>query len=167
MRGSRRWNKTYAGRRTIDGLVVTVDGKRLDEHYDVQRPSACRWRAQPPRGRPWRRRGPNWHAGAHTAAGRPPSGSACTRAVLLHRGRERRVRRRMELVNALRAHLAECGVIAPQGLRNVSKLIAVIRDQSDTRLPVVARQVTSEPATWRSMFFRCTGSMQRRDSSAR
>lgn len=29
--------KTYAGQRTIDGLVVTVDGKRLDEHYDVKR----------------------------------------------------------------------------------------------------------------------------------
>jgi hypothetical protein len=29
--------KTYEGRRTIDGLVVTVDGKRLDERYDVKR----------------------------------------------------------------------------------------------------------------------------------
>jgi hypothetical protein len=28
--------KTYAGRRTIDGLVVTVDGRRLDEHYEVR-----------------------------------------------------------------------------------------------------------------------------------
>ena len=26
----------YEGRRTIDGLVVTVDGKRLDEHYEVK-----------------------------------------------------------------------------------------------------------------------------------
>ena len=29
--------KTYQGRRTIDGLVVTVDGKPLDEHYEVKR----------------------------------------------------------------------------------------------------------------------------------
>jgi len=29
--------KTYEGKRTIDGLVVTVDGKRLSEHYDVKR----------------------------------------------------------------------------------------------------------------------------------
>jgi len=29
--------KTYEGRRTIDGLVVTVDGQRLDEHYEVKR----------------------------------------------------------------------------------------------------------------------------------
>jgi hypothetical protein len=27
----------YEGRRTIDGLVVTVDGKRLDEHYEIER----------------------------------------------------------------------------------------------------------------------------------
>lgn len=29
--------KTYEGKRTIDGLRVTVDGKPLDEHYDVKR----------------------------------------------------------------------------------------------------------------------------------
>jgi hypothetical protein len=28
--------KTYEGRRTIDGLVVTVDGKPLPEHYEVE-----------------------------------------------------------------------------------------------------------------------------------
>jgi hypothetical protein len=28
---------TFEGRRTIDGLVVTVDGRRLDEHYGVRR----------------------------------------------------------------------------------------------------------------------------------
>src|SRR6516164_9349213 len=27
----------YEGRRTIDGLVVTADGKRLDEHYEIKR----------------------------------------------------------------------------------------------------------------------------------
>jgi len=29
--------KTYEGRRTIDGLVVTVDGAPLSEHYEVKR----------------------------------------------------------------------------------------------------------------------------------
>ena len=62
-------------------------------------------------------------------------------AVLLHRGRERLVRQRTMLVNALRAHLAEFGVIAPQGLRNVGRLIAIIRDDDDARLPGLARQV--------------------------
>ena len=62
-------------------------------------------------------------------------------AVLLHRGRERLVRQRTGLVNALRGHLAEFGVIAPQGLRNVGDLIAIVRADGDTRLPDVARQV--------------------------
>jgi hypothetical protein len=29
--------KTYEGKRTIDGLVVTVDGEPLGEHYEVKR----------------------------------------------------------------------------------------------------------------------------------
>jgi transposase len=62
-------------------------------------------------------------------------------AVLLHRGRERLVRQRTGLVNALRGHLAEFGVIAPQGLRNVGKLIDIVRDEGDARLPDLARQV--------------------------
>ena len=28
---------TYEGKRTIDGLVVTADGKKLDEHYEIKR----------------------------------------------------------------------------------------------------------------------------------
>src|SRR5438067_5463811 len=41
----------------------------------------------------------------------------------------------------MRGHLAEFGVIAPQGLRNVGKLIAIVRDQTDARVPDLARQV--------------------------
>jgi hypothetical protein len=29
--------RTYEGKRTMDGLVVTVDGKPLGEHYDIKR----------------------------------------------------------------------------------------------------------------------------------
>jgi hypothetical protein len=29
--------KTYEGKRSIDGLVVTVDGRPLPEHYDVRK----------------------------------------------------------------------------------------------------------------------------------
>jgi transposase len=68
-------------------------------------------------------------------------------ALLVHRGRERLVRQRTALVNALRAHLAEFGVIAPLGLRNVARLIAVVRDESDARLPDLARQVLEVLAT--------------------
>jgi transposase len=62
-------------------------------------------------------------------------------ALLLHRGRERLVHQRTTLVNALRGHLAEFGMIAPVGLHNVSGLIAIVRDEGDARLPDVARQV--------------------------
>ena len=68
-------------------------------------------------------------------------------ALLLHRGRERLVRQRTALVNALRGHLAEFGIIAPQGLRKVAGLIAVVRDASDQRLPELARQVLQVLAT--------------------
>jgi transposase len=62
-------------------------------------------------------------------------------AQLLHRGREQLVRQRTMLVNALRAHLAEFGLVAAQGLRNVGELIAIVRDNDDTRVPDMARQV--------------------------
>jgi len=68
-------------------------------------------------------------------------------ALLVHRGRERLVRQRTAVVNALRAHLAEFGVIAPLGLRNIARLIAVVRDESDARLPALARQVLEVLAT--------------------
>src|SRR5262250_2881344 len=62
-------------------------------------------------------------------------------AGLLHRAREQLVRQRTMLVNSLRAHLAEFGIVAAQGLRNVAQLIAIVRDDDDLRLPDVARQV--------------------------
>jgi transposase len=62
-------------------------------------------------------------------------------ALLLHRGRERLVRLRTAVANALRAHLAEFGVTAPLGLRNLAGLIAIVRDETDARLPELARTV--------------------------
>src|SRR5256885_7749643 len=61
--------------------------------------------------------------------------------ALLHRGREQLVRQRTMLVNALRAHLAEFGLVAAQGLRNVSELIAIVRNHDDRRVPDMAREV--------------------------
>ena len=56
-----------------------------------------------------------------------PVKSAEQQAVLMmHRARELLVRQRTMLINALRAHLAEFGVIAPQGLRHVEQLVAAI-----------------------------------------
>jgi hypothetical protein len=69
-------------------------------------------------------------------------------ASLLHsfapksRFREQLVRQRTMLVNALRAHLAEFGIVAAQGLRNVGQLIAVVRDDDNTAFGRAARRRT-------------------------
>ncbi|PPQ13678.1 IS110 family transposase, partial [Bradyrhizobium sp. AC87j1] len=44
-----------------------------------------------------------------------------------------------QAVNALRAHLAELGIIATAGLAKVEALVAIIRDETDARLPAAAR----------------------------
>ena len=60
--------------------------------------------------------------------------------LMLHRARALLIRQRTMLVNALRAHMAEFGVIAPQGLRNVEQLIEAIAD-ARTALPELARSI--------------------------
>jgi transposase len=59
--------------------------------------------------------------------------------LVLHRTRELLVRQRTMLVNAIRAHMAEFGIVAPTGVPQVKKLLAVIADQDDVRLPSIAR----------------------------
>src|SRR6185369_16330462 len=41
--------------------------------------------------------------------------------------------------NALRAHLAELGLVAAQGNAGVNELGAIVTDEQDTRLPIDAR----------------------------
>ena len=45
------------------------------------------------------------------------------------------------LVNALRGHLAEFGLIEAQGLHKVARLVAIVVDEMDGRVPEMARQV--------------------------
>ena len=59
--------------------------------------------------------------------------------LMLHRTRELLVRQRTMLVNAIRAHMAEFGIVAPVGIPRVKELLAVIADPADDRLPPVAR----------------------------
>ena len=59
--------------------------------------------------------------------------------LMLHRSRELLVRQRTMLINALRGHCAEFGVIAAQGATKVEALVALIDDAGDARLPSVAR----------------------------
>ncbi len=59
--------------------------------------------------------------------------------LMVHRARDLLVRQRTMLVNALRAHLAELGIVAAQGIARTAALIAVVSDQSDARVPPLAR----------------------------
>jgi len=59
--------------------------------------------------------------------------------LMLHRTRELLVRQRTMLVNAMRAHMAEFGIVAPVGVPQVKKLLGIIADAHDARLPTVAR----------------------------
>jgi transposase len=71
-----------------------------------------------------------------------PVKSAEQQAVLMmHRARELLVRQRTMLVNALRAHLAEFGIVAAQGIHRVDDLVAIVADEADTRVPAIARPV--------------------------
>ncbi len=60
--------------------------------------------------------------------------------LMLHRARNLLVRQRTMLVNALRAHMAEFGIIAPQGLRHVEMLTKAIAHEQE-RLPELARSI--------------------------
>ncbi len=59
--------------------------------------------------------------------------------LMLHRTRELLVRQRTMLVNAIRAHMAEFGIVARVGLPQVKELLAIIADPDDARLPPLAR----------------------------
>ncbi len=59
--------------------------------------------------------------------------------LMLHRTRELLVRQRTMLVNAIRAHMAEFGIVAPVGVPQVKKLLRIIADTDDARLPSLAR----------------------------
>jgi transposase len=59
--------------------------------------------------------------------------------LVLHRARHLLIRQQTSVINALRAHLAEFGIVAPVGRRGVEELLGIVADASDERLPEVAR----------------------------
>jgi transposase len=60
-------------------------------------------------------------------------------ALLHHKTRELLVAQRTQLINALRGHLAEIGVIAAQGLKNARELAGVIKAEGDETIPACVR----------------------------
>jgi transposase len=79
------------------------------------------------------------------ALGRPTMRFAAVKSadqqsvLMLHRSRELLVRQRTMLINALRGHCGEFGLVAAQGAGKVAALIEVIENPDDSRLPALAR----------------------------
>src|SRR5256885_1074413 len=59
--------------------------------------------------------------------------------LMLHRTRHLFIRQQTAVINAIRAHLAEFGIVAPVGRNGVEELLRVVADPGDKRLPEVAR----------------------------
>ena len=59
--------------------------------------------------------------------------------LMLHRVRDLLLRQRTQVINALRAHLAELGIVAAQGREGIKELLKIIANEEDARLPVDAQ----------------------------
>ena len=55
--------------------------------------------------------------------------------LMQHRTRDLLMRQPTQLINALRAHLAELGIVAAQGNAGLKKLLKIIAGERDARLP--------------------------------
>src|SRR4249919_968505 len=60
--------------------------------------------------------------------------------LMLHRTRHLFIRQQTAVINAIRAHLAEFGIVAPVGRNGVEELLDVVADPNDDRVPEVARE---------------------------
>src|SRR5438034_2383202 len=69
-------------------------------------------------------------------ATKTPEQQSC---LTLHRTRHLLIRQQTSVINAIRAHLAEFGIVAPVGRNGVEQLLGVVADANDKRLPEVAR----------------------------
>ena len=59
--------------------------------------------------------------------------------LMLHRTRHLFIRQQTAVINAIRAHLAEFGIVAPVGRNGVEQLLDVVANPSDKRVPEIAR----------------------------
>ena len=69
-------------------------------------------------------------------ATKTPEQQSC---LMLHRTRHLFIRQQTSVINVIRAHLAELGIVAPVGRKGVEELLDVVADASDKRVPEVAR----------------------------
>jgi transposase len=59
--------------------------------------------------------------------------------LMLHRTRQLFIRQQTSVINAIRAHMAEFGIVAAVGRKGVEQLLAIATDASDQRVPELAR----------------------------
>jgi transposase len=59
--------------------------------------------------------------------------------LMQHRARDLLMHQRTQLINAMRSHLAELGIIAPQGREGIKELLAIIANDDNRDLPNDAR----------------------------
>jgi len=59
--------------------------------------------------------------------------------LMLHRTRHLLIRQQTSVINAIRAHLAEFGIVAPVGRKGMEDLLRIIADANDKRVPEVVR----------------------------
>ena len=59
--------------------------------------------------------------------------------LMLHRTRHLFIRQQTAIINTIRAHLAEFGIVAPVGRNGVEELLYAVADERDERIPEVAR----------------------------
>lgn len=59
--------------------------------------------------------------------------------LVIHRTRMTLMRHRIELSNTIRAHMAELGLVAPIGRMGLQGLVAIVRAETDERVPASAR----------------------------
>src|ERR1017187_5135776 len=69
-------------------------------------------------------------------ATKTPEQQSC---LMLHRTRHLLIRQQTSVINVIRAHLAELGIVAPVGRKAVEELLDIIADRSDKRVPEIAR----------------------------
>ena len=69
-------------------------------------------------------------------ATKTPEQQSC---LMLHRTRHLFIRQQTAVINSIRAHLAEFGIVPPVGRNGVEALLEVIADPNDKRVPEVAR----------------------------
>ena len=69
-------------------------------------------------------------------ATKTPEQQSC---LMLHRTRHLFIRQQTAVINAIRAHLAEFGIVAPVGRHGVDELLRIVADAIDQRVPEIAR----------------------------